>query len=108
MISYKLAKQLKEAGWSYHSNGEWINEKGYSQEDGVGVYIPTLSELIEAVQEINNSKDFHLEADSGGYWQVSICVNRTNPKKPKTWKSWIKGKSPEEAVAKLWIKLNKK
>ena len=99
MISYKLAKQLKEAGWSYHSNGEWINEKGYSQEDGVGVYIPTLSELIEAC-----GKDFwELSQWEKDNWQVMSNINPS-----KNGGIITIGKSPEEAVAKLWIKLNKK
>jgi len=95
MITFELAKQLKDAGFP-------LKEATFSDEflkctsfDGVTVYVsPTLSELIEAcgdksvlVITIGTAFTTVLHGESG-----LIC----------------NGSTPEEAVAKLWLELNKK
>ena len=110
MISYKLAKQLKEAGfpntekWWRKENDKWeiwslINP---FKND---LPCPTLSELIEVCIKILPRQDFHLECLDNN-WQASSCYDDAlkgfNPD------SWITGENPEEAVAKLWLKLKDK
>jgi len=104
-MDYKLAKKLKDAGFPL-KNSVWdkylyIGEP--SDEDferewnkGKETFSPTLSELIEACGD----KFFRLEY---------LCGNR----KDYRWfaqgmEGVVGGKTPEIAVAKLWLKLNKK
>lgn len=101
MISYKLAKQLKDAGFQQgfddHSGGKWIDksEEIFDHETGLGdeMYIPTLSELIEACGDkldiILKMEDGNHKVGKFGYYPSAT------------------GKSLEEAVAKLWLELNK-
>ncbi len=60
------------------------------------VFIPTISELIEACGD-----RFKPLARYGDDWCTDLCVGD----KFERWAS--KGKTPEEAVAKLWLALNK-
>ncbi len=90
MISYELAKKLKEAGFP---------QKDYRLEcrdlpNGTApiMFYPTLSELIEAC----GSKFGALLVGPGILWTASgngLEVHAGNP---------------EEAVANLWLELNKK
>ena len=102
MIDYKLAKELKEAGFPQEGEGKTLYWKsaavGFSTciSCSSNVYAPTLSELIEACGEFNwkfnlsgNFEDNHWHAHS------KIPYGGT-------------GKTPEVAVAKLWLALNKK
>lgn len=92
-MNYELAKKLKEAGFPketfivHYPNAKYPNRCGQSG-------TPTLSELIEAC---------------GGELQVL--------KRPYAGKGWFAhnskatqgiGLTPEEAVANLWLELNKK
>ena len=106
MISYELAKKLKEAGWD--KNEElWPDPKG----DGVKLPFPTLSELIEAIKK----ETFTLWT----YNKKWFCGLRTIMKKNTgcftdthtliiDYKDYTMGDSPEEVVANLWLILNKK
>jgi len=92
MISYKLAKQLKEAGFPI---------KRVSNSDFA--YVPTLSELIEAC------------GDRFGEltkWRGDKCWSAGGGKMDGVdeiaWEFESIGNTPEEAVAKLWFKLNKR
>src|SRR2546423_9101291 len=98
-MDYTLAKGLEQAGFPQGSKGTWA----YPPDAIVGrakdrVYVPTLAELIEA------------------------CGDRfsglTRDAHPSPWK-WIahgtdgatvdaRGGTAEEAVARLWLGLNKK
>ncbi len=85
-MNYELAKQLKEAGF------RWM--EGDSQYE----YRPCLSELIEAcgdklecVVQINSKK-----------WQCNGFTINKDTMFPCTF-----GSTPEEAVANLWLGLNK-
>ena len=81
MITYELALLLKGAGFPREVNKkEWIK-------------IPTLSELIEAI------KGYVVLERGKNYW---ICFLRENPLGQEN------GDTPEEAVSKLWLALNKK
>lgn len=93
MIDYQLAKELKEAGFKSESFA-LINANTWQA--------PTLSELIEACGEefhsLNHDPELYVTSTSpNGEWIAygSRCVK-------------VRGKTPEEAVAKLWLELNKK
>lgn len=107
-MTYELAKELKDAGFSQTGNGLWsgnvgkINLEsilpgevfGIAQEDFV--YLPTLSELIEAC----GYGFFNLEYWSHPAHNSWLAKGTTGVE--------IKGSTPEEAVARLWLALNKK
>ena len=103
MIDHKLAKELKEAGFPQNlgvsRDSSWVGIDNTYNHYSLGedyCYIPTLSELIEACGEGFES------------------LIRTKTKDDYTWSA--RGynyptdgyKAPEEAVAKLWLALNKK
>lgn len=115
-MTYELAKQLKDAGFpqTYVDGSLWGNEVAQiriryispvSELDGEDyVKYPTLSELIEAI----------------GIKFISLSLN-TTPK--NTEEMWVAigaklsvagymcqkpGSTPEIAVAKLWLELNRK
>jgi len=104
-MNYKLAKQLKEAGFdqlNYDGDGKLSpgikNNEGKEYNYEV-VYIPTLSELIDACEPFI-TRIFRIDFD--------IKTGKT-----KTWGAgnediFFIGKTKKEAVAKLWLKINKK
>lgn len=100
MISYTLAKELKDAGFPH----DWHPIDGVSDEVGEKMwnvykdkYSPTLSELIEACVDLEENGDFHLEAWKGQF-RAGIC--RLD--------EWFDGKTAEEAASRLWLALNNK
>ena len=106
-MNYELTKQLKEAGYSIVlCEGDKKCPYGYEAHIE---HEPTLSELIEACRKTPNGyldileRTFHgwkakfngLESDhTEGIWYLE----------PKI----AEGSTPEEAVANLWLELNKK
>jgi len=121
-MNYDLAKQLKDAGysqtkkkgvyvWKKLGRVREISEGGESFEtlmnDEDTVYIPPLSELIEECGE-----KFVLHGP------FSCDVNEYYYQHPNIWTAYHQGikdeevtgtgSTPEEAVAKLWLALNKK
>ena len=104
-MNYELAKQLKDAGFPLRKPGgervyfEIIDEGG---ETRIFIY-PTLSELIEAC----GSRFGILERDKEtGAW---YCVSDVDTDGKTTAEaSYAAATSPEEAVATLWLALNKK
>lgn len=86
-MTYELAKQLKDAGFP---------QKGMITPEDMA-YSPTLSELIEACGE-----KFEMLSRFNGckpefQWEATGLLEGVEM-----------GKSPEEAVAKLWLELTKK
>lgn len=110
MISCELAKKLKNAGFSQKS--DYGYRTYYNGEVGIvnyhrdipsenDVYIPTLSELIEACGDRFGS----LERLAKGEKQWFKASGWFEPK----WTVYsFDGETPEEAVANLWLELNKK
>ncbi len=115
MITYEQAKQLKDAGFSKKNclfywvnmgrdgNEEWtlVYSDSYDWHDGGAsagkndVACPTISELIEECG--NNFHVLHRWITMKGLlWGAADRYGLIE-----------EGKSPEEAVAKLWLKLNK-
>ena len=104
-MDYELAKQLKAAG--FPQKGDWWFRKYYDGEIGKinahrdipakeDAYSPTLSELVEACLGLGHH--FCLHYANG--WNAE--TSRGSARILET------AKTPEEAVAKLWIELNKK
>ena len=119
-MNYELAKQLKDAGfpqtglkytWYYegnslHNSGEkYLDVKNNPKR----IISPSLSELIEACGD----KFGGLE-----YWRTCIEPNERWECYSEQYTKMIEdihylefcvyGSTPEEAVAKLWLELNKK
>lgn len=92
-MTYELAKQLKDAGFPQKENTYWKNERG---EGTLGVYAPTLSELIEACGE----EFYSIRKQTLKYCAESVASDDRFFQ--------AKGSTPEEAVANLWLELNKK
>lgn len=104
-INYDLAKRLKDAGFPFVriNGGDKFDRNGYfdfnpegDQEIGAQhFYVPTLSDLIEAC----GNRFVHLKRshDSGSWYAEAygfgVCIFC---------------QSPEEAVANLYLELNKK
>ena len=111
-MNYKLAKQLKDAGFPF-KKVEYATDY---DEDGIGnccycesktfgsgsnaYLIPTLEELIEACGDI----EFELTGGFGdGWW----ACNGDGSDKDRHGFILCNAKTPTEAVAKLWLKINK-
>lgn len=89
-MTYELCKQLQSAGWTYKDGSRAVGE----------TCTPTLSELIEACGDgfINLTRDY-----SGWCTNFVAGINDESYDGYETY-----GSTPEEAVANLWLELNKK
>jgi hypothetical protein len=108
MISYELAKQLKDAGFPQAGHGGFATISPTREENMrvlVGeepqrdrAYIPTLEELIQACGDKFWSLERDLDPDEiwGAY-----PANEIGDGPPAF------GSTPTEAVARLWLALNK-
>ncbi len=105
-LSYELAKELKDAGFSQGdgdyaaANGNWYGfepslDNPPTEKYGEVAYAPTLSELIEAC---GTGAWFHLYHLRSGEWETD-CANLSTA-------DGVKGPTPDEAVARLWLALN--
>ena len=92
-MTYELAKQLKEAGFPQKEFRYDDSHHIYNSDMSGIAYNPTLSELIEACGDGLIS----LSSPRSGYWITAGKNGETSG-----------GEDPEEAVAKLWLELNKK
>lgn len=95
-MEYELLKKLRDAGFPQTGNN-FDSEFGFMCDgpDGDTAYIPLLGELIERC-----GKDFHslrAPTEGGEYWNA-FALN-----KAENWNRSDHGKTPEEAVAKLWL-----
>ena len=104
-MTYETAKKLKDAGF-YQGEEEmsaqtmWhpdYLDKGSIPKDLV-VYVPTLSELIEACGHYF----YQLTKEDDGSW---TCASINGY--PKSGFGVTNFTTPEEAVAELWLALNK-
>ncbi len=100
-MDYELAKELKDAGWN---KGELRHVKGTEAEF---LYDPTLSELIEACGGVLLWGCKH-----NGYYASKQFCPEEYPTLKNTFDGSLeadaKGKTPEEAVARLWLALTSK
>lgn len=104
-MNYSLALKLKEAGFGQEErlgigNGDMFLEgkKGL-------VYVPTLSELIEAIGDRFRNIELRQEDIEGGRW---VAYSRENDDINCEVSIFKNGQTPEEAVANLWLEINKK
>lgn len=135
-MTYELAKQLKDAGFQKPERPKGYSEmhnrpisiRAYTQNDDItpddtfaeAIYFPTLPELIDAIELKKHGNevytDFQLERISGwgdhlpGENNVFFINWRaTKNRAAPTFDSVeVRADTPEEAVVKLWILLNKK
>ena len=114
-MNYELIKKLKEAGFRQTGSGKYIPEKNAKEEvlldDGEDkitefrqedwVKVPTLSELIEACGASFDSLTFgnRMNGTLTG-WFATGGEDPTEVYEEQ-------GDTPEEAVARLWLILNK-
>lgn len=106
MISYELAKDLKDAGFpQLYEQGEYIEDPNAPDGETDGAYSPSLEEVIEACSKIwlypsDNKLEFSLGlnwwGDSlgwhAGYWNDDWTDGPSGL-----------GKTPLEAVCNLWL-----
>lgn len=109
-MTYELAKQIKDAGFPHehttHGGNDGFDEYCEDEEflSGENICIPKLSELIEAC---GDEDDFTLHR-IGTVW-IAEKWYQPLENRPKFLKAGQhKGSTPEEAVANLWLELNKK
>jgi hypothetical protein len=93
MITYELAKRLKDAGFPL--SRPWWNNNGVADEKDIErlfcLDLPTLSELIESIGITTFEYLLY-----NGHWKAKGCsVNE------------VTGETPDEAVANLWLALHK-
>lgn len=94
-MNYDLALKLKNAGFPQGEIGSWICcveglHVGRESEDDI--YVPTLSELIEACGDSFYS--LHIVSTTKGNWEARATSDEIGT-----------GFTPEEAVANLWLAL---
>lgn len=118
-MNYELCKRLKDAGFVQQGRGRWyalIIQDGDGPHDGYyakmydffgDIYVPTLSELIEACGDsfkgIVKTDDGIWEAGTLQGWDDGsvFVIENTEVKRGV-------GTTVEEAVAALWLTINKK
>lgn len=117
MINYELAKKLKDAGFPQGLEHQFVKSKNdtewyiWNRTDisefetpntiVSGISCPTLSELIEACGEEFLSLDSP-RVDGIGEWCAVGTLGENQLYREAN------GQTPEEAVANLWLALNKK
>lgn len=102
-MNYELAKQLKDAGFEQRFVGaDGLGKYVFDEHTSLdGVYAPTLEELIEACLNSGGYPKFSLEsAEDPREWRAQLWSLADCP--------FANGSTPTEAVAKLWLALNKK
>lgn len=101
-IDYKVAKQLKDAGFPakegeyYYGDHGQVYPQRFNRKQAMHflTYIPTLSELIEACGD----EEFSIQIFKHGT-SIGFPYRKGKDDMPIC-------KTPEEAVANLWLKLN--
>lgn len=102
-IDYTLAQQLKDAGFEQKDWGAYLLPGGMEVGPNANAaYVPTLSELIEACGERFNSMGGDVRTNE--WW----AAERPEGLFVETFPLRCTGKSPTEAVARLWLALNRK
>ena len=97
-MNYTLAKELEDAGYK----GQGCDCR-YLKEDEEQVYAPTLFDLIEECDDNQGFGMNELRVSYDGSWQKYWIAEAC----PRRGGVIGEGKTPEEAVARLWLALNK-
>jgi len=112
MITYELAKKLKDAGFNSKEVKKYSYKDGkfhddYDVPDGLLLPDPTLSELIEACGD--KFENLKRDGNSGEYaWRTNYIYDSGQEYDDYACTSEANGSSPEEAVANLYLSLNSK
>jgi hypothetical protein len=110
-MTYEFAKELRDAGFPMKNVAEVPEEFFVVNQD---VYkLPTLSELIEAcgsrfgslINMKDHAADTTIDWSEFNWVAIAPRLNKYHKFRSRTERS---GPTPEEAVAKLWLALNKK
>jgi len=88
MISYQLARNLKDAGFPQSELARAQQQAGYDY-----VSLPTLSTLIEACGE-----NFGALGGAPDCWVACEYISERGE-----WTNAHEGETPEDAVARLWL-----
>ena len=91
MISYQVARKLKDAGFPQSELARAQRQAGYDY-----VSMPTLSTLIEACKD-----QFGALARASDCWVACEFISERG-----RWTNTHEGESPEDAVARLWLSLD--
>jgi hypothetical protein len=91
MISYQLAKKLKDAGFPQGELARAQQKAGYDY-----VSMPTISDLIAACGE-----DFRALSREPDCWLACGYFSEDGE-----WKNAHAGDTPEEALARLWLSIH--
>lgn len=103
-MNYELVKKLKDAGFPQEGFGMWWDGKVFTTKDIYSdLYLPTLSELIEACGENFISLDLVNKRDD---YKWEACCKYCCCNEHGEGRHYIGGKTPEEAVANLWLAIN--
>lgn len=101
MISYELAKQLKDAGFR-QGEGRLVFRKSLFTTPYDNCYAPTLSELIEACEASKDVVYFSLAHDhSKDHWEADVGLRSAKI-------AHASGETLDVALARLWLLLNPK
>lgn len=103
-MNYELADRLRMAGFPQRVNVVPISAegyRGYCEPIQPEPYQPSLTELIEACGD-----EFMLTNECGIWEAWSGLVSRSVRMGEAGAKHEVEGKTPEEAVAKLWLALH--
>jgi len=104
-MDYELAKRLKEAGFPFKNWCPGIGTEEHSLKNCNGY--PALEELISACGDDFLSLVYGANPPHLKRWVAQGFYINTEGKRRELWDSkWYE--FPEEAVANLWISLNKK
>jgi hypothetical protein len=105
MIDFAIANELKDAGFPQGGNGRWLVDPNNIVARGRDrAYVPTLEELIEACGDCFENLGRDTSADDI-VWICNDC-GKTKQKEGII-AGWYEGKTPTEAVARLWLALSK-
>lgn len=108
-MTYEFAKKLKDAGFKQYGKGdhELSSYSAYTSGDSDSpaekVYFPTLSELIEACGNELRSIYRYRTKEGEVRWEAILIEDPWDESK-----GFTVGSTPEEAVANLWLALQKK
>lgn len=108
-MNYELAKELKDAGFPqqkrivYSRSGDFVNADIIPKD----VHYPTLSELIAACGEDFATLYYSYGEVEKREWEAKSVMKSSAGEYPII-QCEGKGSTPEEAVARLWLALNKK
>jgi hypothetical protein len=103
MISFELAKKLKEAGFPGSDSWNKFRDKMVGVEDDNSV--PSLSELIEACGPENKFGKFNLNYGFENKWWASYGYVNEDTDEADGWVAQRieAGSTPDEAVSNLWL-----